>query len=248
MRIGGVCSGPSAKMFAPISRSGAITRSMGRRERPASPTRRLSNVCPESRPARSRIVVPEFPQLMSFLGGVRTRFFPWTISVSGAGCSILTPKARMALTVRMQSSLGRKPPRVHTPLDKAAMITARCEILLSPGTVISRSSRGARLIRNSIDEVLKFFAKRTRHPRAREEHHRTEGAVVQPCSPETNLRFVRSISPGRALPKLRNEKDFVRIGILHFRSWRKAFHIDVFARRIRTFHEMGFARDGNSVG
>jgi hypothetical protein len=37
-----------------------------------------------------------------------------------------------------------------------------------------------RLIRNSIDEVLKFFAKRTRHPRAREEHHRIEGAVVQP--------------------------------------------------------------------
>jgi len=77
------------------------------------------------------------------------------------------------------------------------MITARCEILLSPGTVISRSSRGARLIRNSIDEVLKFFAKRTRYPRAREEHHRIEGAVVQPCSPETNLRFVRSTFPRR---------------------------------------------------
>src|SRR6266704_3606970 len=52
------------------------------------------------------------------LGGVRTRFFPWTISLSGAGCSILTPKARIALTVRMQSSLARNPRRVHTPLDK----------------------------------------------------------------------------------------------------------------------------------
>ena len=99
------------------------------------------------------MVVPEFPQSMSFLGGVSTRFFPWTISVSGSGCSILIPKARIALTVCMQSSLGRKPRNVHVPLDKAAIITARCEMLLSPGTVISISIRGARLIRNSINEV-----------------------------------------------------------------------------------------------
>jgi hypothetical protein len=32
------------------------------------------------------------------------------------------------------------------------MITARCEILLSPGTVISMSIRGARFTRNSIDK------------------------------------------------------------------------------------------------
>jgi hypothetical protein len=32
------------------------------------------------------------------------------------------------------------------------MITARWEMLLSPGTVISMSIRGARFIRNSIDE------------------------------------------------------------------------------------------------
>src|SRR5438093_3549373 len=96
---------------------------------------------------------PRISAIDVLLGGVRTRFFPWTISVSGAGCSILTPKARIALTVRMQSSLGRNPCRVHTPLDKAAMITARCEMLLSPGTVISMSIRGARLIRSSIDEL-----------------------------------------------------------------------------------------------
>ena len=153
MRSGGVCSGPSARIFAPILLSGAITRSIGRRESPASPTRRLSNVCPASRPARSRMVVPEFPQSISFLGGVRTRFFPWTISVSRWGSSILIPRERMAFTVCMQSSLGRKPCRVHAPFDKAAMITARCEMLLSPGTVISISIRGARLIRNSIDEL-----------------------------------------------------------------------------------------------
>ena len=62
------------------------------------------------------------------------------------------PKARIAFTVCIQSSLGRNPRSVHTPFDRAAMITARCEILLSPGTVISRSIRGARFTRNSIDK------------------------------------------------------------------------------------------------
>ena len=150
MRRGGVSSGPSATMLAPILPSGAITRSIGRRESLASPTSRLSKVCPARSPARSRMVVPEFPQSISFFGGVSTRFFPCTISVSGSGCSILTPKVRRAFTVCMQSSLGRNPRSVHTPLDKAAIITARCEMLLSPGTVISRSIRGARLTRNSI--------------------------------------------------------------------------------------------------
>src|SRR5437016_14336930 len=69
----------------------------------------------------------------------------------------------MAFTVCMQSSLGRKPCRVHAPFDKAAMITARCEMLLSPGTAISMSIRGARLIRSSIDELLNFLAERALH-------------------------------------------------------------------------------------
>src|SRR4029450_1611323 len=129
-----------------------MTRSIGRFDSPASATRRLSNVCPASNPARRRIVVPEFPQLISLLGGVRTRFFPCTIKVAGSGCSILIPSARSAFTVCIQSSLGRNPCRVHTPFDKAAMITARWEILLSPGTVISMSIRGARFTRNSIDK------------------------------------------------------------------------------------------------
>src|SRR5438552_4049745 len=82
---------------------------------------------------------------------ISDRFFPWTINVVGSGCSILIPKARIAFTVCMQSSLGRNPCRVHTPFERAAMITARCEMLLSPGTVISKSIRGARFTRNSIE-------------------------------------------------------------------------------------------------
>src|ERR1700758_1689357 len=79
------------------------------------------------------------------------------INLVGSGCSILIPRARIAFTVCMQSSLGRNPRSVHTPFESAATITARCEMLLSPGTEISRSIRGARFTRNSI-ESIKCFA------------------------------------------------------------------------------------------
>jgi hypothetical protein len=46
---------------------------------------------------------------------------------------------------------------------------------------------------------------------------------------------------------LRNKKDFVRVRILYFRSRREPFHVDIFARRIRTLHQMWLARNGNSV-
>src|SRR6202022_1198902 len=75
--------------------------------------------------------------------------------ISGSGCSIWIPSARNAPTVCMQSSLGRKPRKVQTPFESAAMIAARCEILLSPGTVISASTRGARFTRSSINQLKK---------------------------------------------------------------------------------------------
>src|SRR2546421_12547041 len=73
--------------------------------------------------------------------------------MSGSGCSILMPSERIACTVRRQSSLGRKPRRTQTPLVNAPIITARCEMLLSPGTAISASMRGARLMRNSMSDA-----------------------------------------------------------------------------------------------
>ena len=75
--------------------------------------------------------------------------------ISGSGCSIWIPSARNAPTVCMQSSLGTKPRKVQTPFESAAMIAARCEILLSPGTVISASIRGARFTRSSINQLKK---------------------------------------------------------------------------------------------
>src|SRR5260370_30345395 len=127
------------------------------------------------------MVVPEFPQSISSFGGVSTRFFPWTERVVGSGCSILIPKARRAFTVRMQSSLGRKPRRVHGLLDSAAIITARWEMLLSPGTVISVSIRGARLTRNSIDQFEKdspeALSRVAFHSPNRHQHPRLDAVV-----------------------------------------------------------------------
>jgi hypothetical protein len=127
----------------------------------------------------------------------------------------LIPSARSAFTVCIQSSLGRNPLTVHTPFDKAAMITARCEMLLSPGTVISRSIRGARFTRNSIDkkkplvDIQYGIFDKTQAPRQFSTHHQPRTSSRQP---------------------LRNQKDFVRVRILNFRSRWEAFHINIFAR------------------
>ncbi len=126
-----------------------MMRPIGRFEREPSPTSRLVKGWPASIPASSRIVVPELPQLISAFGAVSFRRLPCTISTSGSGCSILIPSARIATTVFMQSALREKPRRTQGPLASEAIMTARCEMLLSPETVISASIRGARFIRRS---------------------------------------------------------------------------------------------------
>jgi hypothetical protein len=88
------------------------------------------------------------------------------------------------------------------------MITARCEMLLSPGTVISRSIRGARFTRNSIDKKKPLvdtqygIFDKTEAPRQFSTHHQprtpsrqtvTEPERFCPCTdpllpfPEGNL-------------------------------------------------------------
>src|SRR5437764_8012595 len=116
--------------------------------------------------------------------------------ISGSGCSIWIPSARNALTVCMQSSLGRKPRKLQTPFESAAIIAARCEILLSPGTVISASTRGARFTRNSINQLEKSMP------------HSVSGIQHRPQL------------------SLRNQKDFVCERILHFGARRKTADID----------------------
>jgi hypothetical protein len=57
----------------------------------------------------------------------------------------------------------------------------------------------------------------------------------------------RNTKRARTPQTLRNKKDFVRVRILHFRSRREAFHIDIFARRVRTLDQVRFARNWNSI-
>ena len=56
--------------------------------------------------------------------------------VLGAKLSIVTPKARMAAMLARQSSLGRKPVTSLRPVAMPDNISDRCEIDLSPGTVM----------------------------------------------------------------------------------------------------------------
>src|SRR6267143_5718852 len=119
----------------------------------------------------------------------------------------------------MQSALGRNPRRLQTPFERAATIAARCEILLSPGTVISASIRGARFTRNSINQLKKAM-----------------------------LRSVSGIQHWPQLP-LRNKKDFVGERIFYFRARRKPTDIDKpLIGGVRAFHEARFTRDRRSVG
>src|SRR5437879_9382995 len=111
MRSGGVCSGPSATMSAPIFRNGSMMRSIGRRVSDGFPINRVSKVWPASKPASKRMVVPEPPQSSSCFGGVRTRFLPCTVNTSGSGCSIWIPSAQRidrmhAVVARQKSAQG----------------------------------------------------------------------------------------------------------------------------------------------
>jgi hypothetical protein len=53
-----------------------------------------------------------------------------------------TPKARIAFKVARQSSLARKPVTSLVPVASPESISDRCEMDLSPGTVIAPDTRG----------------------------------------------------------------------------------------------------------
>jgi hypothetical protein len=88
-------------------------------------------------------------------------------------------------------------------------------MLLSPGTVISRSIRGARFTRNSIDKKKPLVD--------------TQYGMLNKGRRRANSARSISLEHPQGNP-LRNKKDFVRVRILYFRSRRESFHIDIFAR------------------
>ena len=65
-------------------------------------------------------------------------------------------------------------------------------------------------------------------------------------------RCANPLSPSRisGIPgpfALRHKENFVGVRILHFSARRESFHVDIFAGRIRAFHQMRFARNRDSV-
>ena len=94
------------------------------------------------------------------------------------------------------------------------------------------SIRGARFTRNSIDKKKPLVntqygvLDKTQAPRQFSTHHQPRTPSRQP---------------------LRNQKNFIRVRILYFRSRREALHIDIFARRIRRLYQVRFAGHGNSI-
>ncbi len=99
--------------------------------------------------------MPEFPQSMGAEGGESFIDWPWMRRLTGpypgssSMISTFAPRARMALRVLTQSSLGRKLRRVQMPLERPPRMAARCDMLLSPGTLNSAWRREIFLTRKS---------------------------------------------------------------------------------------------------
>ena len=78
---------------------------IGLDDKDLSPTRVVSNDWPESKPARRRILVPEFPKSRSISGEVKpSKPTPFTMILVELVFSILTPSFFNALSVERQSS------------------------------------------------------------------------------------------------------------------------------------------------
>jgi hypothetical protein len=84
-----------------------------------------------------RMAVPELPQSSGSSGGCSLPLVPWTMRLVFDSTSIDAPMACSARIVQTQSSPGRKPVMTVVPSASAEKSTARCDRLLSPGTLSS---------------------------------------------------------------------------------------------------------------
>jgi len=134
------------RMRAPMRVSGSTTRFMGRLRRYWSPVTTEKNDCPASRPVIRRMVVPELPQSITSPGSLRPCSpLPRMTTVSPSS-AISTPMERKAPMVAILSPPRRKPRTVVVPLAMAPSMIERCEMDLSPGTVISPLTDAAGLM------------------------------------------------------------------------------------------------------
>ena len=128
---------------APIARSGPAIRSIGRREREASPTSTAVAGRPASAPERSRIVVPELPQSSSSSPSPGSRACstdpppssPTRTRPSAASrTSVTAPSRSTAPSVERTSAPGRSSVTTDRPAAIAPTISARCATDLSDGS------------------------------------------------------------------------------------------------------------------
>ena len=123
-------------MCAPISRSGATTRSMGRRAIDSSPDSTVSRVQAAAHPASSRIPVPELPTSTTPAGSCSRPGPPSTTTAPPGGRRRPSaPKARHGRQgVRGRPGRSTGPSGWDRPSARAASSRARWEMDLSPGT------------------------------------------------------------------------------------------------------------------
>ena len=124
-------------MSAPMERRGVIIRFIGRLWMELSPVSSDTKFCPARIPEIRRVVVPLFPTSKMSVGEESPRSpFPWT-RISPLLFSMSMPILRKQEMVERQSAPSRKWMMRVVPLAREPNMTARWEMDLSPGTVIS---------------------------------------------------------------------------------------------------------------
>ena len=119
---------------APIRRIGSSIRFIGRRRSEASPSNVAVIGHPPAAPMTSRQPVPELPKSRAAAGAAKPPTpTPSTCHFSSPQRSTRAPSARIARAVLITSSPSRSPEITVRPTASAPMISARCEIDLSPG-------------------------------------------------------------------------------------------------------------------
>jgi hypothetical protein len=134
MRSGAVTRGPWPTTDEPMRLNGWATRSIGRRESDASPTSAWPPGTALTTPASNRMVVPELPQSRARSLAWRPSAGPTTMVASPSSIWV-APSWTMMRPVEATSRPGESPAMVLSPLARALNISARCEALLSPGTL-----------------------------------------------------------------------------------------------------------------
>jgi hypothetical protein len=130
---------------------GHNTRRIGRRESEASPVITVRNGRPATRPARSRIDVPELPASSGSADPRRPLQPPPSTSRAPSPDAVTcTPRLRRHAAVDATSAPGARPAMDVRPRAIAPSIRYRCEIDLSPGTVsVPASERAGVMVRVS---------------------------------------------------------------------------------------------------